>query len=360
MNTNSQSPYFNILPAWQGVFNQIFDIGLPRNRDKFNFVPTQDRYERIKDREMEGASSQASATKVIVAFAVVYIVWGSTYFFIHLAIETMPVTIMGALRFLIAGVLMLGWCALQREPLFRKKDILPAFFTGLLLLFVGNGAVAWSEQFLASSLVAVFIASSPMWFVLLDYSQWKNNFSSRNTLIGIIMGFVGIVLLFGNNLSNAFSSSGINKWEMLSFGVLTIGAISWAAGSLYSKYRPTGFSGALNSGWQMMGAGLAFAITAWIRNDWNDFHPQQVSASGWLSIVYLVTMGSLVGYSSFVWLLKVRPAAQVSTHAYVNPVVAVLLGFLFANETITSFQVAGLAVILGGVLLVNLAKYRKA
>src|SRR5688500_11333814 len=108
---------------------------------------------------MERESSQVSTTKVIAAFAVVYIVWGSTYFFIRLAIEVMPVSVMGAIRFIIAGVLMLGWCALQREKLFRLKDILPAFFTGLLLLFIGNGAVAWSEQFIASSLVAVFIAS---------------------------------------------------------------------------------------------------------------------------------------------------------------------------------------------------------
>lgn len=308
---------------------------------------------------MQGESQQVSTSKVIAAFAVVYIVWGSTYFFIRLAIEAMPVTVMGAFRFLIAGALMLAWCAIQREKLFRKKDILPAFFTGLLLLFIGNGAVAWSEQFIASSLVAVFIASSPMWFVLLDYTQWKNNFSSRNTISGILMGFIGIVLLFSHNMADAFSAKGINKWEMLSFGVLTIGAIAWASGSLYSKYRPTGFSGALNSGWQMMGAGIAFAITAWLRNDWSHFQPEKVSTIGWLSITYLVTMGSLVGYSSFVWLLKVRPAAQVSTHAYVNPVVAVLLGVFFANETITSLQIGGLAVILGGVLLVNLAKYRK-
>ncbi|MBX3256547.1 MAG: EamA family transporter [Chitinophagaceae bacterium] len=309
---------------------------------------------------MQGESSQASTTKIIAAFAVVYIVWGSTYFFIRLAIEEMPVTVMGALRFLIAGALMLGWCALQKEKLFRKKDMLPAFFTGLLLLFVGNGAVAWSEQFIASSLVAVFIASSPMWFVLLDYTQWKVNFSSRSTITGILLGFIGILLLFGRNMTDIFYSTGAaDKWEILAFGALTIGSISWAAGSLYSKYRSSAFSGALNSGWQMLGAGIAFAITATIRNDWRSFRLQEVSVGGWLSIIYLVTMGSLVGYSSFVWLLKVRPAAQVSTHAYVNPVVAVLLGVFFANETITSIQVGGLAVILAGVLLVNLAKYRK-
>lgn len=264
---------------------------------------------------------------------------------------------MGSLRFITAGIIMLCWCFLQKEKLWVWKDMLPAFFTGLLLLYIGNGAVAWSEQFLASSLVAVFIASSPVWFVLLDYTKWKENFSSSKTITGLILGFAGIILLFSDNLTHAFSSA-TNKWELISLCVLTIGSIAWAGGSLYGKYKPTSFSGALNSGWQMMGAGLAYTITGIIRNDWIAVQWQQVPASAWAAIIYLVIMGSLVGYSSFVWLLKVRPATQVSTHAYVNPVVALLLGVFFANETITLKQIAGLAVILSGVLLVNLAKYR--
>ena len=264
---------------------------------------------------------------------------------------------MGSLRFITAGIIMLCWCFLQKEKLWVWKDMLPAFFTGLLLLYIGNGAVAWSEQLLASSLVAVFIASSPVWFVLLDYTKWKENFSSSKTITGLILGFAGIILLFSDNLTHAFSSA-TNKWELISLCVLTIGSIAWAGGSLYGKYKPTSFSGALNSGWQMMGAGLAYTITGIIRNDWIAVQWQQVPASAWAAIIYLVIMGSLVGYSSFVWLLKVRPAMQVSTHAYVNPVVAVLLGVFFANETITLKQITGLAVILSGVLLVNLAKYR--
>jgi drug/metabolite transporter (DMT)-like permease len=128
---------------------------------------------------------------------------------------------------------------------------------------------------------------------------------------------------------------------------------------LYSKYKPVTFTGTVNSGWQMLGAGLAYAFTGGVRGDWNDFNWQEVSTSAWLAVLYLITMGSLLGYSAYVWLLKVRPATQVSTHAYVNPVVAVLLGVFFAGEKVSALQITGLVVILAGVLLVNLAKYRK-
>lgn len=310
--------------------------------------------------EAEGSSS-VSATKIIAAFAVIYIVWGSTFFFIRMAVQTMPVTVMGTLRFTLAGAIMLAWCFFNGERLWTLRNILPAFFTGLLLLYIGNGAVAWSEQFLASSLVAVFVASSPMWFVLLDYGKWKENFSSKKTIAGIVLGFAGILLLFSDNLTHIFSSaSNDSKWAIMSLGVLTIGSVSWAAGSLYGKYKSTGFSGSLNAGWQMLAAGIAYAFTGMLRSDWSSFQWREVSPSGWGAIVYLVTMGSLLGYSAFVWLLSVRPATQVSTHAYVNPVIAVMLGVFFAGETITGKQIAGLAVILGGVLLVNLAKYMKS
>ena len=308
---------------------------------------------------MQTDTERISTAKVIAAFAVIYIVWGSTYFFIQIAVHNMPVAIMGTIRFITAAIIMLCWCIFNKEKIFVWKDILPAIFTGILLLFIGNGAVAWSEQYIASSLVAVFLASSPVWFVVLDYQKWKENFANRLTIAGILLGFAGIFFLFGENLQKALSASA-NKWEIVSLGVLTIGSISWAAGSLYGKYKPTSFSGSLNSGWQMMGAGLAYTITGLIRGDWHQFVYHEVAPSAWGAIIYLVTMGSLVGYSSYVWLLKVRPATQVSTHAYVNPVVAVLLGVFFANEKISFVQLTGRVVILCGVLLVNLATNKKA
>ncbi|MCO5235403.1 MAG: EamA family transporter [Chitinophagaceae bacterium] len=305
----------------------------------------------------ESADAQISTPKVVAAFAVIFIVWGSTYFFIQLAIRDMPVTVMGSFRFLTAGLLMTGWGFFRKEKIFVRKDVLSAMFTGFLLLFIGNGAVAWSEQFLESSVVAVFLASTPIWFVLLDYNKWRANFTNASIITGLIVGFTGIIFLFKERVSGTWSGAD-HKWEIFSIGILVIGSVAWVAGSLYTQYITTTLSGSLNSGWQMLGGGLAFAVVGGVRGDWNSVNWQEISASAWWSVLYLITMGSLLGYSAYVWLLKVRPATQVSTHAYVNPVVAVLLGVYFAAEKITVLQLTGLGIILAGVLLINFSKYR--
>ena len=147
---------------------------------------------------------------------------------------------------------------------------------------------------------------------------------------------------------------------MAALAMLVVASISWAAGSLYSKYKAAGNSNSVNAGWQMMIAGIAFVVCSVVSGEFGHFRPGDVPMSAWLAVVYLVTLGSLLGYSAFTWLLQVRPATQVSTHAYVNPVVAVLLGVLFGGEKLSLVQIMGLFVILSSVLLINLAKYRAA
>jgi drug/metabolite transporter (DMT)-like permease len=298
----------------------------------------------------------ASTIMVVAAFAIVYIVWGSTYFFIRLSVQHIPPMMVGALRFLLAGGLMLLWCLLTRKELFSWKVMRPAIVSGLLLLGTGNGALIWSEQYIPSSLAAILLAAGPVWFVLLDKRKWQENFRSRSTIFGLIVGFIGVLLLFVRQLGVGLSG---DNMETVALVVLVLGSISWASGSLYSKYRTVeGSSNAVNTGWQMLAAGVAFVPASLISGEWGKFHPSEVPVSSWMGIVYLVTMGSLVGYSAFVWLLQVRPATQVSTHAYVNPVVAVILGSLFAGERMSWLQLTGLAVILASVLLINLSKYR--
>lgn len=294
--------------------------------------------------------------RVVIAFAIVYIVWGSTYFFIRLSVAHIPPMMVGMLRYLVAGLLMLGWCVVRREPLFTKGVIGPAFVSGFLLLCGGNGILIWAEQYVPSSLAAVLLASGPIWFVLLDRRQWGVNLRSRSTLVGLGVGFIGVLLLFAERLRGVSSVQGRGTLALL---MLIIASISWAAGSLYSKYRSAPVSNSVNAGWQMLMAGLVFLPASGISGEWANFHFREVPLSSWLAIAYLVTMGSLAGYSAFVWLLQVRPATQVSTHAYVNPVVAVLLGVFFAGESLSAMQLLGLAVILTSVLLINLAKYRK-
>jgi drug/metabolite transporter (DMT)-like permease len=302
------------------------------------------------------AKRSASPVMVVIAFATVYLVWGSTYFFIQRAVETIPPFILGAIRFLIAGGLLLGWAAIKGEKLFNWSHIKPALVSGFLMLFIGNGAVIWAEQSLASSLVAVLVSSAPIWFVVLDKPKWHENLTSRPTIAGLIVGFIGVILLFSEQTSKALGAG--NGYQVIGLIILIIGAMAWAGGSLYSKYKSTSKSATVNTAWQMMAAGIAFVPGSFLNNEWSSFNVQAVTTSSWLSLVYLITMGSLAGFSAYVWLLQVRPATQVSTYAYVNPVVAVLLGVLFAGEHMTTLQIAGLAVILLSVALINLAKYR--
>jgi drug/metabolite transporter (DMT)-like permease len=305
--------------------------------------------------------------QVVIAFTILYIVWGSTYFFIRMGLQHIPPYLLGAMRFITAGVLMLIWCVIRKEKVFSWRYIRPAVVSGLLLLFFGNGGLIWSEQYLASSLAAILLAAGPIWFVLLDRSKWQENFRSRETIIGLLVGFAGVLLLFGERLMHSFGQAagdgGTVKgagghWQVIALVVLIVSSISWAAGSLYSKYRAAGNPNSVNAGWQMLAAGIAFVPVSWGSGELSHFHPQEVSMSSWLAVLYLVTMGSLAGYSAFTWLLQVRSATQVSTHAYINPVVAVLLGVFFAGENMSPIQLLGLAVILVSVLLINLAKYR--
>jgi drug/metabolite transporter (DMT)-like permease len=206
-------------------------------------------------------------------------------------------------------------------------------------------------------LVAVLVSSSPVWFIILDKSRWKENLTTRSTIIGLISGFIGVILLFSEKAIEAISSTG-NKNEIFGFIILTIGTISWAGGSLYSKHHSSKSSSTISSAWQMLAAGVAFALFSLLSGEWKRFEWQSVTLGSWLSLLYLIFFGSLAGYSAYVWLLKVRPAIQVSSHAYVNPVIAVLLGVFFANEHMSIMQLCGFIVILGSVVLINLTKYR--
>lgn len=294
---------------------------------------------------------------VIIAFATVYIVWGSTYFFIQKAVQHIPPMILGAFRFMAAGGILMGWCLLKGERVGKWIQIKPAIITGLLLLLVGNGAVIWAEKWLPSSLVAVLISSSPFWFVILDIPKLKENLTNRSIITGLVFGFIGVTLMFGEKVVAAITSPGYGN-EIIGLFILLIGTMSWAGGSLYSKYHSSGSSTA-NSAWQMLAASIAFIAGSFISREWTGFEWGSVTPVSWFSLIYLTLLGSVAAYSAYVWLLRVRPAAQVSTYAYVNPVIAVLLGVFFAGETMSLLQVSGLVVILVSVMLINLAKYRK-
>lgn len=301
-------------------------------------------------------SSAPGKLAIVVAFAIVYIVWGSTYYFIKEALAGFPPFLLGAVRFIIAGVILLGWAILKSENVFDWKMLPNAAVSGLLMLFLGNGMVIWVEQTLPSAMAAIMVSSAAFWFVILDKPKWKTNFSNTNTILGLIFGFIGVILLFWDKISGTSISGDKEALGML---LLSLSVIGWAGGSLYSKYFISGGSTLVNSGWQITIAGLAFIPGIVIMDELDGFHFNEVPRFAWFSLIYLVLMGSIAAYSAYVWLLTVRPATQVSTYAYVNPVVAVLLGVILAGEKITFFPILGLTIILASVLLLNLSAYRK-
>jgi drug/metabolite transporter (DMT)-like permease len=295
--------------------------------------------------------------KVVLAFAAVYIIWGSTYFFIREALDGFPPMMLGGLRFVTAATLMLTWCLVTGQNIAPGRDLRNAAITGFLLLFVGNGVVVWVEQTIPSSVVAIMIAVAPLSFVLLDKPQWSVNFRSWSVLLGIVAGFIGIWLLFSEKIAEQMSATSMTP-EVTGMVLMLLAIVAWPAGSLFAKYNPASIPPAVNTGWQMMIGGACFLLASAVRGEWSGMDWARIPMSAWGALAYLMVFGSIIGFSAYVWLLKVRPAAQVSTYAYVNPVVAVLFGVFLGHEHISTRQLAGLVVILGGVLLINITRYR--
>ena len=289
---------------------------------------------------------------VLLAFAAIYIIWGSTYLAIQVAIKDIPPFLMSGLRFLTAGLLLMGWCVWKKQPMPDQKAIARNILYGILMLFGGTVSVTWAEQYLPSSLAAIIVSSLPFWFVLLDRKQWGYYFSNKRIIVGLLIGFAGVAILFGFG-PGSHVTGGAGKY-LTSILVIIAGGIGWAIGSLYSKYRPAGNSLLMNACIQLLAAGLFTGIVSLIAGEHHSIVWKQVSVNSWLALIYLIVMGSIVAYQSYLYLLTIRPAAQVSTYEYVNPVVALLLGALIASEPVSYVQVISLVVILGGVLLVNM------
>jgi len=301
------------------------------------------------------STKQAPIVKVIIAFAIVYIVWGSTYFFVQSSERDFPPFVLGALRFSASGILLMLWCAIKGYKLVYPPQLKTSFIVGNLLLFIGNGSIIWAEVTLPSSFVAVLVSAAPLWFVLFDSRNRTANFNNKHIVIGIITGFTGVILLFGEKIFSGFTpATGII--QVICLVVVVAGNISWCVGSLYSKYHGGGNT-IVGAAWQMIFAAVSFLIVALCNGEISHFHFGEIHLRAWLSVIYLIFLGSLAGYSAYIWLLQVRPATHVSTNAYVNPVVAVLLGVFFGGETIDALQIGALALILSSVFIINFDKY---
>jgi drug/metabolite transporter (DMT)-like permease len=299
---------------------------------------------------------EPSKLLVIAAFAAVYIFWGSTYIAIAIAIKSTPPFLMAAIRFFIAGIILFIWCIARGEKVPDKMSVSKNSLAGILMLFCGTTALIWVEQYLPVGLCSIIIATTPFWFIILDKKHWKENFSDKFILLGLLIGLAGIFMLSANKGSINWQGG---KIQIISFFVLLVGSALWSVGSLYSKYAATNGSTSIKASIQMMAAGLFALIVSTIVGEFHHFTWSQITSSSINAMLYLITFGSLVGFIAYVWLLDVRPPAIVGTYAYVNPAVAMFLGWWILQEQITTPRIISLFIILFGVLLVNLSKYRK-
>ena len=294
---------------------------------------------------------------VLVNFAVVYLIWGSTYLAIRYVLESLPPLLSGGARFLVAGTVLMLVAAfndrrrgIAAEPLTRAQWGLATIVGGLLFLG-GNGAVMWAEQRVASGVAALLVAIMPLWLVLLEWARPGGHRPSLVTSLGLLLGTAGLGLLVG-------VPSQRGSVDLAGVVVLLLGSLLWAAGSLVARSPRLPRNALRNSGVQMLtGGGLLF-VAGTVAGEWGRLDLAHVSRASWLGWLYLVTFGSLLGFTSFAWLMRNVAAAKVATYAYVNPVVAVFLGWLIASEPVTPRMLAAAAVIVGAVVMITVEKAR--
>ncbi len=289
---------------------------------------------------------------VILAFGLVYFFWGSTYLAIDIAVEHIPPALMCGIRFTIAGVFMLAFCQLRgRKVRYDAHRLAQMAIVGVLLLMGGNLTLSYAETHIASGLAALIVAVVPLWFLVLDSLLLGNHHISPRGKFGLGLGIAGLVVLLWPDLATASSFGKLQLWASLS---LLGGSFSWALGSvLAKKWKSPEVDPFSATAWQMIFAGMANLVASFAMRDL----PRVVwTGRGIGAVIYLVVCGSWIGYTAYIWLLGHAPTSKVSTYAYVNPVVAVFLGWLVLHERVDGYILAGSAVVVASVILVTSAE----
>ena len=284
--------------------------------------------------------------RLLMAFASVYLIWGSTYLTIRWSIETIPPFLMAGTRYAAAGVILVAAARLRGASWPTAPQWRTAAVVGVLLLTGGNGGVTWSELRVPSGLAALVVAAVPMWMVLLDWMRPGGARPGSVTMLGVLTGLVGVGLLVNP------AASDTARVDPAGATALIIATISWAVGSIYSRHAPVA-APLMSAGANMLSGGAGLLALAVLLREPQHFTWQAVSAKSQLSLLYLIVFGSLVGFTAYVWLLRHTTPAKATTYAYVNPVVAVFLGWLLAAEPITPRVLAAAAVIIAAVVTIT-------
>lgn len=292
---------------------------------------------------------------LIAAFAAVYIFWGSTYLAIKYTIETLPPFLMAGARFAFAGsvLFLIARMSKEYEPP-RAEHWRTSFIVGTFLLLGGNGAVVLAQHYISSSLSALLVATEPLWIVILSWLWLRNGRPNWKVIAGLLIGFVGVWLLITGQPETASGPGGRGQY-IGTFAVI-LGALSWATGSIYGLKAPMPRSSIMAAGMQMMAGSVSLLLVGLLRGEHSTFDPAAVSANSLFALFYLIIFGSLIGFTAYSWLLKNAQPAMVATYAYVNPVVAVLLGWGIAGESLTAQMLIAAFIIVVSVALITQSK----
>lgn len=288
--------------------------------------------------------------KIWIALIAIYIVWGSTYLAIRFVVETIPPFLSASFRFLIAGLILYLWQRAQGAPTPTRIQWRSAAIVGLFMLLGGNGGVVWAEQMIPSGITSLFIGSMPLWMVLLDSIRPGGKNPGWLVWAGAVIGFGGIILL-----AAPWQADGTGSLDPLGVGLLLFASLAWSIGSLYSRNAPLP-KGLMATGAEMLTGGLGLLAAGTLTGEWSRLNLAAITPNSLWGLAYLITFGSLVGFVAYTWLLRNAPTPLVATYAYVNPLVAIFLGNLLAQEPVTPRVLISAAIIIGAVILINLAK----
>lgn len=295
--------------------------------------------------------ARASRSEIIAAFISIYIIWGATYLAIRYAVETLPPFLMAGTRFLVSGILLYIWARYRGAAKPTRIHWRNATIAGAFLLLGGNGAVVWAEQSVPSGLTALLVSILPFWLVIIEWIRPHGKRPNAAVILGLVLGFVGIVVLVGPG-----NVGGQGDVRPLGALVLIFGSLSWAIGSFWSRDAELPDSGLLTTGIEMLTGGALLFVAAAVTGEFANFHVREVSRASGVGLLYLITFGSLIGFTSYIWLLDKVSAARLGTYAYVNPVVAVILGWAIAGERLSVRTAVVAAIVICAVIIITTSR----
>lgn len=290
--------------------------------------------------------STPSRASILVGFASIYVIWGSTYLAIRLGVESIPPFLMAAVRFLVAGVAFMGWAAYRGARRPTAMHWMTTGVIGTLMAAGGNGMVTWAMQTVQSGLAALLVSMVPFWVVLIDWLKPGGHRPAGRIVLGVVLGFVGVALLV-----DPADVAGGRQIALGGATAIAVGSLLWAGGSVYSRHAPQPSSQALSSGMQMFGGGVVLLVLSAGSGELSRFAWASISTVALMGWAYVIVLGS-VAYGSYLWLMKASTPPKVATYAYVNPVIALFLGYVLADESLSVWTLGCSALIIVAVLIV--------